>query len=342
VPYDPPAPGARTGLSPVAYRRITLVALTSLAVIVVTGAAVRLTGSGLGCSDWPTCEQGQLAPADLRDAPAMVEFVNRTITGVVSVAVILAVLGSLVRRPRRRDLTRLSVGLVVGVLAQIVLGGLVVLLDLSPRLVMAHFALSMVIVWNAVVLHHRAGLPDRDDPAPTAPLPSGSRAAAWRPDAARRLDRLTRGVVAAAAVVVLTGTVVTAAGPHAGDEQAARLDLPVADVARVHGIAVLVLLAVVLAAAHMVRAPGAPVERREQVGRLLWVLLAQAAVGYTQYFTDVPPLLVGIHICGALAVWIGAVQLRLESALPLPAGSRRPDDPSQAPDGADLSTVGPA
>jgi cytochrome c oxidase assembly protein subunit 15 len=315
VPSEPPALGARTGLSPDAYRRITLLALVSLAVIVVTGAAVRLTGSGLGCSDWPTCERGQLAPADLRNAPAMVEFTNRTITGVVSVAVILAVLGSLARRPRRRDLTRLSLGLVAGVVAQIVLGGLVVLLDLSPRLVMAHFALSMVIVWNAVVLHHRAGLADLDlglRPDPGTVRPAGSSPSV----ATRQLVRVTRAVVALAGVVVLTGTVVTAAGPHAGDQQASRLDLPIADVARVHGIVVMVLLAVVLVAALLSRAPEIAPGVRDGVSRLLVVLAAQAAVGYTQYFTHVPPLLVGVHICGALAVWISAIELQLRTARP--------------------------
>src|SRR5205814_4735240 len=91
------------------------------------------------------------------DSPAMIEFLNRLVTGIVSVAAIVAVLGSMVRQPRRRDLTLLSWGLVAGVIAQIVLGGLVVIFDLSPRLVMGHFVLSMLIVWNAVVLHHRAG-----------------------------------------------------------------------------------------------------------------------------------------------------------------------------------------
>jgi heme a synthase len=324
VPADAPDPGTRFGLSPGAYRRITFIALVSLAVIVVTGAAVRLTGSGLGCTDWPTCERGQLAPADIRDAPAMVEFTNRTITGIVSLAVILAVLGSLVRRPRRRDLTRLSAGLVIGVLAQIVLGGLVVLLDLSPRLVMAHFGLSMLIVWNAVVLHHRAGLPDAADhlepragnaPASRFEGPAPSPGAGFAL-VVRQLDRVARAIVAAAAVVVFTGTVVTAAGPHAGDEQASRLDLPIADVARVHGIAVMVLLAVAVVAARLSREPEVAPEVRDRVTRLLLVLVAQGAVGYTQYFTHVPPLLVGIHICGALAVWISAIQLRLATVAP--------------------------
>src|SRR5688572_28786990 len=132
------------------YRRITLGALLALALIVVSGAAVRLTGSGLGCEDWPNCSENRVvAPLEFH---AVIEFVNRMFTGVVSVAVILAVLGSLALERRRRDLTLLSLGLVAGVIAQIVLGGLVVLFDLSPWLVMGHFVLSMVLVWNAVVL----------------------------------------------------------------------------------------------------------------------------------------------------------------------------------------------
>src|SRR3954452_7181028 len=124
------------------YRRITCGALVAVTIIIVTGAAVRLTGSGLGCPDWPTCARGRVvAPFEYH---AMVEFVNRTVTGLVSVAVALAVLGSLLRTPRRRDLTRWSLGLVAGVVAQIVLGGVTVLLELTPPIVMAHFVLSLV------------------------------------------------------------------------------------------------------------------------------------------------------------------------------------------------------
>ena len=144
-------------LSPWAYRRITLIALLALAFIIVTGGAVRITGSGLGCPDWPTCADGRIV-AEQSFHP-MVEFVNRVITGIVSLAVILAVLGSLVRRPRRPDLIVLSLGLVLGIVAQIVLGGETVKHDLAPPYVMAHFLLSLLIVWDAVVLHHRAGGP---------------------------------------------------------------------------------------------------------------------------------------------------------------------------------------
>ena len=279
------------------YTRVTLAALLSLAAIIVTGAVVRLTGSGLGCSDWPTCEQGQLAPSQISDAPAMVEFVNRTITGIVSVAVILAVLGALRRVPYRRDLVWLAAGLVVGVLAQILLGGLVVLFDLSPRLVMGHFLLSMVLVWNAVVLHERS-----------------SREAAM-PAADDTVRALTRLVFAAAALVLFLGTVVTAAGPHAGDEQAARLNLVIGDVARIHGVAVWILLALTLVLARAAR--DTP-RVRKATTILLAVLVVQGAVGYTQYFTGVPAVLVGVHVAGAIAVWWSATHVLLSVHAPVP------------------------
>lgn len=291
-------------LSPAAYHRVTLVALVALAFIVVTGAAVRLTGSGLGCTDWPTCEEGRLAPVDATDVHAMVEFVNRTITGLVSVAVILAVLGSLLRRPRRRDLTRLSLGLVAGVVGQIVLGGLTVLFELAPPLVMGHFVLSMVLLWNAVVLHHRAGWPD----------------GASRPVVGPDLVSLGRLVLGAAGLVVLTGTVVTAAGPHAGDATARRLDVAVASAARVHGTSALVLVALTLCALWVAHRDRAPVVVHDALRVLLAVLVAQVGVGYTQYFTGVPALLVGVHILGAVSVWIAAVRVGLAMReVPAPA-----------------------
>ncbi len=278
--------------SPAAYRRVTLFALVALVVIVVSGAAVRLSGSGLGCTDWPTCEEGRLAPESVSDANAMIEFANRTFTGVVSVAVVLAVLGALRRRPRRRDLTVLAVGLVVGVAAQAVLGGLVVWYGLSPWFVMAHFLLSLVLVTDAVVLHHRAGAP----PGPARPVVGGT---------ARVLGWL---VGASAAAVVTTGTVVTATGPHAGDDSAERFDLALPDVARVHGVAVIVLLALTLGLLRVLWRDGAPAQATDAARILLLVLVAQAAVGYTQWFTGVPALLVGVHVLGAVAVWVAVVR----------------------------------
>jgi len=295
--YDRPAMRLPT-LSPVAYRRLTLVALAALSFIVVSGAAVRLTGSGLGCPDWPTCARDRVvAPLEYH---AMVEFVNRTITGLVSVAVILAVLGSLGRQPRRRDLTWLSVGLVAGVVGQIVLGGLTVLFELRPGFVMAHFLLSMAILADAVVLHDRAGRPDDGGVPPPVVDPD-----------VRRLGSLA---VVAAGLVLFLGTVVTSSGPHGGDENAERLRFAVPDVARFHGVSVFLFLGLVLVTLWRLRAGRAPAALLGRGEVVLAVAGAQAAIGYVQYFTGVPALLVGFHVAGATAVWIATLRFRLAFA----------------------------
>ncbi len=286
-------------LSPPAYRRITLGALLALTFIIVTGASVRLTGSGLGCPDWPTCAENRIvAPWEYH---AMVEFVNRTITGLVSVAVMLAVLGSLVRVPRRRDLLWLSLGLVGGVIGQIVLGGLTVLFELKPGFVMAHFLLSMVLLANAVVLHHRAGRPG----GPT------------RPAVGRDLLALGRLEVATAGLAIFLGTIVTSSGPHGGDEDAERLPFLLPDVTRLHGIAVVLFLAVTLVTLWRLHKAGVDrrILRRSEV--LLAVLVAQAAIGYVQYFAGVPALLVGFHVAGAAAVWVAVLRLHLAFSVPV-------------------------
>jgi cytochrome c oxidase assembly protein subunit 15 len=280
--------------SPRAYRRITGIAVVALTFIIVTGAAVRLTGSGLGCPTWPNCEPGSLTPVAASSANASIEFANRLVTGAVSVAVALAVLGSLGRTPRRADLTRLSLGLVAGVIAQILLGGVTVLTHLSPPIVMAHFLLSLVLLGNAVVLHYRAG------------EPAGRSRSAVTP----ALERLGWAALALAVVVVVTGTVVTGSGPHGGDAEVERLPWLVPDVARVHGTAVIAFLLVLLVAAWHVRR-GGPAAVVRALTALLVVVVAQAAVGYTQYFTGVPVLLVGVHVLGAALVWIATVRFVL-------------------------------
>jgi cytochrome c oxidase assembly protein subunit 15 len=292
-------------ITPLAYRRITLVALLALSFIIVTGGAVRLTGSGLGCPDWPNCDEGRLV-APLEYHP-MVEFVNRSLTGFVSLAVILAVLGSLLRQPRRRDLVWLSLGLVGGVIGQIVLGGLTVLFELRPPFVMAHFLLSVLILWNAVTLHWRAGRPE------------GPRTALVGPD----LRRLGRLVLAMAAVVIVLGTVVTAAGPHGGDENAERLDIPLHRAAQLHGAAVMVLLALVAVTLVLLHRASAPAAVRQRGLVLLAVLVVQAGIGYVQYFTGVPVVLVAAHIAGAVAVWTAVVRFDLGLETSAPAGVDR-------------------
>ncbi|MEC8947386.1 MAG: COX15/CtaA family protein [Actinomycetota bacterium] len=293
------APDLRTAprrLSPDAYLRICGVVLVLLAGIVVTGAGVRLTGSGLGCSDWPTCEQDRFVPE--AEIHGWIEFGNRLITGLVSIAVIAAVLGSLARSPRRSDLVRWSWGLVAGVIGQVVLGGIVVISHLNPWLVLGHFALSMVLVFNAVVLHHRAG--DHARPGPRAVVPL-----------VRRLTGLLTGL---AVVVLASGTLVTGTGPHTGsrEDPIERLPFAVQEVAQVHGTIVVLVLIVVATLTLAVRRhvpSGDPL--RQTVRWLIAVVVAQAVIGWTQYFTGVPVVLVGLHVAGATALWMVVVKLRL-------------------------------
>jgi len=280
-------------VSPTTFRRVALGAVAALSAIVVSGGAVRLTASGLGCPDWPTCKGRQVVAAWAFHP--MVEFGNRVVVTVVSVGVVLVVLAALARRPRRPDLVWLSVGLVVGVIAQVVLGGVVVLLKLAPPLVMAHFLLSLAVLGDAVVLHRRAGLPD------TVP----------RPVVGLDLVRLSRLILAMVVVVVTLGTAVTGSGPHAGDIHAKRLAISFHGIAEVHSTAVMLLIGLTLASLFALHQAGAPagVQRRGRI--LLEVMAAQAVVGYTQYFTRVPALLVGIHIAGATAVWVTALRFHL-------------------------------
>jgi len=272
-------------VTPERFALVTRVALVALVFIVITGGAVRLTGSGLGCPDWPTCSEGRLV-SEFRTTPEIIEFVNRMITFVVSAAVIAAVLGSRWRQPYRRDLVLLSWGLVVGVLGQIVVGGIAVLADLSPPTVMAHFLLSMILVTDATVLDWRAREPDE-----------GRR----RPDADRPSIVLGWVMLALVAATQFVGTVVTGTGPHGGDPDVDRLDLAIREVVRVHAVLGLALAAVVLVLLARTRR-GWPV---------VAAVAAQIAIGYTQYFTGVPELLVGLHLLGAALVLITALRLHL-------------------------------
>lgn len=304
-------------LSPTAYRRITLAALWSLVFIVVTGAGVRLTGSGLGCSSWPGCEPGEFVPHRASGLNPWVEFANRMVTGAVSVAVVLAVLGSLRRIPRRRDLTRLSWGLVAGVVGQILLGAVVVKLHVHPIAVQGHFVLSAVLVANAVVLHHRAARPDGPTPS-GAEHPIGPATAV--PLAGPTVLRLARATVALAGLVIAAGTVVTGTGPHAGDESAERLEwLSVRGVAMIHSGVTWAFLALVVVLALRMRHDLVGPAGMERVTILLTLVVLQGGLGYLQYATGVPEGLVGLHVLGSMLVWMAAWRLHLTLAEPVPA-----------------------
>lgn len=335
----------RVTISPEAFRWITAAALVALAAIIVTGAAVRLTGSGMGCPTWPACEDGSLVPRGETGEHGWIEFGNRLITGAVSLAVALAVLGSLRRQPRRRDLTRWSWGLVVGVFAQALLGGLVVFLHVAPVAVAGHYLLSAVLVWNAVVLHHKAGEPDVPDPVDRSRAISSGHGPVDRPRSDRRrrlqatpeLARWSRAMVALGAVVLVTGTLVTGSGPHGGDEAADRLPFAVVTVGRVHGAAVWLFLATVLLVLRRVIRGDAAQEAVARGRVLVAAIVAQASIGYVQYLNGVPEVLVGAHVLGSVLVWIATLRFHLGLTAPVPATV--PKTPSAARTAAPVAPV---
>jgi len=267
-----------------------------------------LTGSGLGCPDWPACASHQVvAPWQYH---AWVEFGNRLVTTVVSVVAVAAVIGALRRAPRRRDLLWLAGGLVAGVLAEIGLGGLTVIYHLAPGFVMAHFLLAVVFLADAVVLHHRARIPDRIVAGKPGAPPLAT-AAPGQELVGRRVVALGRVLLAGAAAVVTLGTVVTSTGPNGGDPTARRFALSLHDVAQLHGAsaeAFLALTVLTLWLLHRGRAPEAVLRRGEV---LLVVVLAQGAIGYIQYFNGDAAALVGLHLAGATALVVAVLWFNL-------------------------------
>jgi cytochrome c oxidase assembly protein subunit 15 len=308
----------RAPITPATYQVLTLVALVFLGAIVVSGAAVRLTGSGMGCPTWPNCEDGSLVPRGATGEHGWIEFVNRLFTGVVSVAVVLAVLGARRLDPPRPDLVRWAWGLVAGVAAQALLGGLVVLLHVAPLAVAGHYLLSAVLVWNAVVLHHKAG-----QPAP------GSRA---RPASTPALLRRAQVMLGLGALVLVTGTFVTGSGPHGGDEAADRLPFAVTTVARIHSITVWAFLVAVVLVLRRVSQGDTAVDTIGRGRLLVGTIVAQGLLGYVQYAAGVPEILVAGHVLGSVLVWVAAVrfQLALTDPLPVAAPAPAPGAPADA------------
>lgn len=284
-------------------RRLALASLIANAGIVVTGGAVRLTDSGLGCPAWPRCTEATYTPTAASDAHSLIEFGNRLLTFVL-VAIVGATLVVVLRHaPRRPSLVRLAVVLVLGIPAQAVLGGITVRTGLNPWTVMGHFLLSMLLVAAAVVLLWRVGEGD-GPPRPLVP---------------RQLQQLAYAMLAVVALTLVAGTVVTGSGPHSGDAKAARTGFNPESVSQLHADLVMLLVGLSVALWLGLRAVGGPTRA---AGVLVLVVLAQGAVGWTQYFTDLPIVLVSVHMAGACLVLIAAVRvvlsLRLRAALPAP------------------------
>jgi cytochrome c oxidase assembly protein subunit 15 len=308
-------------VSPRTFQIIAGAAVWALALTIISGAAVRLTGSGLGCPAWPRCTA--TSPVAPLQAHAWIEFGNRLINAFVTIAALGALGAALLRSPRRKDLTWLSVGLLVGLLVEVVLGGLTVEHKLAPGFVMAHFLVAMVFLGDAVVLHYRSGLPDPDESGRRpAPVPLVSQPLRW----------LARLVLATTAVVITLGTIVTSTGPHGGDPTVRRFGFSLHRVAQLHSASVETLLALTivllwgLARSH----PPASVMRKAEV--VLVAMAAQAAIGYIQYFNGDPVGVVALHVAGACILVIAMLRFYLGlTAHPAPAGVTPAAEPVESP-----------
>ncbi|HET7327285.1 MAG TPA: COX15/CtaA family protein [Nocardioidaceae bacterium] len=260
--------------------------------IVVTGGAVRLTASGLGCPTWPQCTQGSFVPHGALGVHGVIEFGNRMMTFVLAAIAVATWVAAMNLLPRSRSVRRLATALALGIPGQAVLGGVTVLTDLNPWIVGLHLMLSMLMISAAVLLIFRL----RD---PEAGVPS------------RLTVRLAVAAYGSAFVVLYLGTVVTGSGPHAGDVDAPRNGLDPQLWSHVHAAAVYVLVAVSVATVAVLHRAGAATHVRRAGWVLVGVELAQAAVGFTQYYLDLPELLVGLHLLGAALLAAAVTRLLL-------------------------------
>jgi cytochrome c oxidase assembly protein subunit 15 len=266
-----------------------------------SGAAVRLSQSGLGCPDWPKCTQHSLAATHVAGQTTLntwIEFGNRLLTYPVVIVAVIAFVAAWQYRPpatgrRRKDLVWLAAALPAGVVAQAVLGGIVVLTKLSPAWVSVHFLVSIAIVGAAVWLHVRSA----EGIGPTRYL--------VRPD----LRVLGGALVAVTAVMVAAGTVVTGAGPHAGNAAAPRYPLPLVDVTQFHADIGWLIGGLAAALVLGLRLSGASRRTMAYAWVMLGLIVAQGAVGYAQYFSHLPAGLVWVHVTTAVAVWIAVLRV---------------------------------
>ena len=278
------------------FRLVAWVAFGSLYAIIITGSLVRLTGSGLGCSDWPNCNETKFV--DISTGHAAIEQINRLFTGVVAAAVIVAVSTSVLLRPRSRKITANAAVLVVGVLVQVVLGAYVVLTGLNPWSNMAHFLVSIALVSAAYVLVRRVEV--LINPR----------------DAYEFGDKPLRWVLFSMTCAVLfLGTVVTGAGPHSGAEQATRLGISVQRATQMHSISVWIMVFVALVLTLRTKTSPARWSREgTKMMRLMAALCAQGFIGYVQYFAGVPAPLVAVHVALSVIVWLCAFEVFLPAS----------------------------
>jgi cytochrome c oxidase assembly protein subunit 15 len=268
--------------------RLAQLLLTLQALLVLTGGAVRLTGSGLGCPTWPECTSDSYTPVAGQAEGAIhswIEFGNRLLTFALffaAVAVVIAVI-----RAGRKDLHLLALAQIGGIFAQGILGGITVLTHLNPLSVASHFLLSIVLIAAAHTLVIRSEAERNSSPIKL---------------------KLLSIHTALTFIVIVAGTLLTGAGPHAGDASAPRLDIRIATLAAIHGFLVVALLLLTVFAIY--RSTG-KLELQKYLIIFLGIALAQGLIGYIQYLQGVPQLLVAAHMLGSALLWIAAWRIRL-------------------------------
>lgn len=289
------------------YRQLAIITTVGICVLVVAGGVVRLTGSGLGCDDWPNCNAERFI--DVSSGHTAIEQLNRLLSGLIGIPTLMLVVWGFRAARRGAGLRWPAIGVLVTVLANGVVGGIAVRGDLHPALVQSHFLLAMTSIGFGLIAV-RAG---SERPIEWSRVITGG-----------VVQRLTVAVLVLTGLALVTGTVVTGAGPHAGDEDVRRYGIDIGAVARIHSATVLLTVAcgAALAWACTSRAPAL----RPALSTWLFVAIVQGGIGYAQYFTGVPELLVGLHIAGATALWVSTVWLTLAVLEPidveLPVGER--------------------
>ena len=276
---------------PGAVRGWALASLIANVGIIVTGGAVRLTESGLGCTEWPKCTSDSLVATPAMGVHGAIEFGNRMLTWVLVVLAAGALAAAWYRVPRRTSLVKLAVWVLMGVPVQAVIGAVSVWTGLNPWVVGLHFLASIGILVAATALYIRSGEPD----GPVEPL------------VPRAVVRLGQGLAAVAAVTIALGVIVTGSGPHAGDKDTPRNGLDPELMSQLHADAVWLLLGLTVAMIAVLHAVGAPEHAKRTACLLLAIELLQGVIGYTQYYLGLPELLVGMHMLGASLLWIGVL-----------------------------------
>jgi cytochrome c oxidase assembly protein subunit 15 len=283
--------------TPTALCRIALASIVANVGIVITGGAVRLTGSGLGCPTWPRCTEDSYTATAAMGVNGAIEFGNRLLTFAVGLVALLGIVSALLQRPPRRRTVALAAAVFAGIPAQALVGGVTVLTDLNPWVVGCHFLVSMAVIAGTYALWRAA----RADATPLArpDLPT------WTPPRALRV--LAALTLAASAAVLVLGVVVTGSGPHAGDADAKRTGLDPEAVSQLHADGVFLLLGLTVGLLLATRALAAPRSTARAAAVLLGVEFAQGVIGVVQYVTGLPVLLVAAHMAGACAVWLASL-----------------------------------